>query len=431
MKQHYRVSTLTPLFEDDPGSYPLFDSRPGLDKLNYLYEQRFPTLRFVTYVAGRSRAQVADELEALLGPNIAGLAPSDAHLDPNDVHSSSASFTFPAEQVIAAETPLWEAELHRGEDALWEIAGDRAGKLVRRIEAGEDVQAHVPASTAAPVAPTAFDVPFLSLPTFRALILSSPLLHTFLESDLPQSFILEPPARQTSTKDAFLSAFNDAANAAQGVGTSTGKPVITRERFKGLFGGLIGEVANRVGQQTISGPKPSFSSRAGGRTLSLEEAAGRGSKLAPVSPAALGGRKPSIAALQVESKEAAKGEKQVQDATEALRLAQEALLQRDTNQFVIDAPGEETADAPGESVEDLDIDLDAEEGSATQSRVTGKEAQIAKGEYTATCVLMTTSADDFSANSPRLANRRSALNCRATRKHCLYPYPINHIRLIS
>lgn len=39
--------------------------------LNALYESRYPTLKYVTFVAGRSRAQVAEDMEKFLmqGPN--------------------------------------------------------------------------------------------------------------------------------------------------------------------------------------------------------------------------------------------------------------------------------------------------------------------------------------------------------------------------
>jgi 2-oxo-4-hydroxy-4-carboxy--5-ureidoimidazoline (OHCU) decarboxylase len=37
-----------------------------LAKLNQLYEHRYPMLRYITFVNGRSRGQVADELEAVL-----------------------------------------------------------------------------------------------------------------------------------------------------------------------------------------------------------------------------------------------------------------------------------------------------------------------------------------------------------------------------
>lgn len=328
------------------------------------------------------------------------------------------------------------AELRRGEDALWEIAVARATKLAQEIQEKGSVTIDLgfsPATESAsktidPDASASFDVPFLSQATFRALIFASPLLHTFFESDLPQSFLLQPVERHTSTKDALLSVFNDVtagpSSSSTGPGSMLGgstppsRPTgITRDRVKGLLGGLLGEVADAVGtrfqQQTISGPKPSFnrSRGAGGRPLSLEEGArGTSGKMGLVSPAALSSRmertslsasndgSASASAAATASAAAANAAREKeQDATEALRLAQEALSQRDTNQFVIDAPGEGDGDETverGDEEEDEEDLVDEEAGltagaggvgaaggGGAQGRVTGKEAQLAKGEY--------------------------------------------------
>lgn len=342
----------------------------------------------------------------------------------------------------------WSAELKRGEDALWEIAGDRAIKLVKEVEAGKvvvelpsegaststDSATSASADTAADAStatatkpeltitpdppsdnPAAFDVPFLSEATFRALILASPVLTTFFEQDLPQSFLLQPVERQTSTKDAFLSALNDAGQGGRGV---------TRERVKGLLGGLLGDVADAVGnrlqQQTVSGPKPSFNRGAGGRGISLEEAArthGAGGKLAPVSPAALG-RKTSTASLRGSGPGAAGGAGP--DAAEALRLAQEALSQRDTSQFVIDAPGDETEDVDadvGDGGVEEDLDIAGGEGVGERGRVTGKEAQLAKGER----------AERGGVTSPSIekANRRPVLSNDSLPRQTCDPQKLN------
>lgn len=358
----------------------------------------------MTYVAGRSRSQVAQELEKLLGPNITGLPPPNAKFDLDDPSSTASWKGFPQSQVHSANSPQWSSELKRAEDALWEIAGDRAAKLAAEVAKGQvtveiqtstedkakptprDPDSTEPAvepqltvttdqDTAATPQASEFDVPFLSQATFRALILASPVLHTFFEQELPNSFHLTPVEKQTSTKDAFLSALNDAGQGGRGV---------TRERVKGLLGGLLGDVADAVGnrlqQQTVSGPKPSFNRSRGGQGLSLEEATrtsrtNSGSKLAPVSPAALSA-KSSMQTLREKDIKSQQGK----DATEALRLAQEALSQRDTNQFVIDAPGDENEDITYEAEDpEEDLDVTAEVGgSSEQGRVTGKEAQLAK-----------------------------------------------------
>lgn len=88
---------------------------PGLDRLNNLYESRYPGLAFVTHVAGRSRAAVADELEGLLGPEVVapGVSPD----------------LFPSHLVVVEGSLAWQKELQRGYDALWRIALDRASKM--------------------------------------------------------------------------------------------------------------------------------------------------------------------------------------------------------------------------------------------------------------------------------------------------------------
>ncbi|CAO1637855.1 unnamed protein product [Parajaminaea phylloscopi] len=370
-----------------------------LSTLNFLYEQRFPSLRFVP----RREGAAADELTKLLGPNIVGLPPPGAKLDPEDPSQSWSGF--PLDSIRQKGSSEWVEELHRAEAVVWELAADRAEELTKLAESGPvtlssseqeertlgSSSAAQPSLTVTPEATesadeatpssSAFDVPFLSQATFRALILASPILHTFFEQDLPASFLLRPVERHTSTKEAFLSALNDATG--QGAGKA-----VTRERVKGLLGGLLGEVAdvvgNRLQQQTVIGPKPSFD-RAGkkGRGLSLEEAARtQGSKLAPVSPAALS-HKSSAAALR--QREESRKER---DAAESVRLAQEALLsQRDSSQqFVIDAPGDETGDAgeePEEEVEDLVMGEGLTVGVGEEGRLTGREAELAKDLRTA------------------------------------------------
>lgn len=416
----------------------------GLARLNFLYERRFPGLCFVTFVAGRPRKTIADELEKLLGSEVVGLAPQNAQLDPDDLKQSWSGF--PSNQVLSRGSAQWKAELERGEGALWEIAGARAAKLTEDVAKGQvtveiltqDSTVAQPTLTAtdsdakpAPVADekqdaAAFDTPFLSQATFRALILASPILHSFFEEDLPSSVLLQPVERHTTTKEALLSAYNDATG---GVSSSSGRPVVTRERVKGLLGGLLGEVADAVGgrlqQRTVSGPKPAFAARGpsaakrgpGGLAgLSLEEAAG--GKMAPVSPAALSARGKGSTTGALDEKEE---RQKAQYAAREVQAAHEALLNRDqrseTNQFVIDAPGEdgdETVDIDEEEEEDADLAALAHAddrgdpvgaGSSAskeeKGRLSGKEAALAKGE----CVAGSLSPAD------RLVVGRSALFC--------------------
>lgn len=377
---------------------------PGLARLNFLYEQRFPSLRFVTYVAGRPRNVVADELETLLGPSILKLSPPQDVLEAHSAGPSSSTAApqwsgFPQQEIKPPSSTEWQAELTRAEAALWEIASDRATKLEKEVASGAKVTVEMPSEQAEPASTTAaaasssssdpasaFDVPFLSEATFRALVLASPILHTFFETDLPASFHLQPPQKvPASTKDALLSAFNDVS--------LQGTRGVTRERVRGLLGGLLGDVADavggRVGGQTVSGPKPSFA-RSTAAGISLEEAARQGGgRLAPVSPAALSAKRSMQGMQQQAMSSDSKGdeERRAHDAADEVRRAHEALerSRRDAEkqQFVIDAPGEEsTADDTVDDIDDEAEDLLGQE-QQEKGKLTGKEAQLAKDLRTA------------------------------------------------
>ncbi|PWY98366.1 hypothetical protein BCV70DRAFT_165033 [Testicularia cyperi] len=245
-----------------------------LARLNAIYEARYPGLRFVTYVAGRSRAVVADEIEGILGPSISGLK------DAKDL---------PTSDVRDQSTEEWQSELDRASDALWEIAVDRAGKLVKDATAGsakEDVSAEGKSAAAKSTDADAIgqDVPFLSLATFRMLVLSSPVLESFFKTDLTNSFYLEPVERsQSGGAYAWHTAPNlpGAPRAVPGASkeaswttseASYSRDVTTGARGKvvGFLGNLLGEegkakmnqLADQVGQRlqthTVTGPKPSF-----------------------------------------------------------------------------------------------------------------------------------------------------------------------------
>ncbi|KAE8250297.1 hypothetical protein A4X13_0g4833 [Tilletia indica] len=270
-----------------------------LEKLNKLYELRYPTLRFVTFVAGRSRAAVADEIAALLGSSITENASIDA--DKSD--------TFPQDEVRPIESEEWQDELVRAEDALWKIAADRASKLPKQSPTSSpDPAAPLPTSTSAasvseePKKPKAdpADEPFLSLASFRMLVLSSPVLESFFERDLSTSFILEPPERSASGGAYAWHAAPTPAGAPRAVpgdrktsigsvsGSSGGVVEAsysrdittgTKGRVVGFLGGLLGEegkakmtqladtVAQRLQTHTVTGPKPSFGRTGGGITL--------------------------------------------------------------------------------------------------------------------------------------------------------------------
>lgn len=270
-----------------------------LARLNAIYEAKFPGLRFVTYVAGRSRAAVADEIASLLGDKTAAL--KDA------IELSEAD-------IRAQGTDEWQSELDRASDALWEIAVDRAGKLKLESESnngstaakasnedGEESKSEavpstasateVPASTDSTAAVTkdgkassdsiGQDVPFLSLPSFRMLVLSSPVLESFFKSDLTESFYLDPVERSQSGGAYAWHTAPSLPGAPRAVPGASKEPaseatysrdVTTGARGKvvGFLGNLLGEegkakmnqLADQVGQRlqthTVTGPRPSF-----------------------------------------------------------------------------------------------------------------------------------------------------------------------------
>lgn len=276
-----------------------------LARLNAIYEAKYPGLRFVTYVAGRSRAAVADELASLLGDKTANL--------------KSAS-NLPKTEVRGEGTDEWQSELDRASDALWEIAVDRAGKLKAEAEskgdagttakssnedgeeskkgpaaAGVSESAEATSITAAAASKEAKDskassdaigqdVPFLSLASFRMLVLSSPVLESFFKSDLTESFYLEPVERSQSggayawhTAPSLPGAPRAVPGASKESSWATSEATYSRDvttgargKVVGFLGNLLGEegkakmnqLADQVGQRlqthTVTGPRPSF-----------------------------------------------------------------------------------------------------------------------------------------------------------------------------
>ncbi|GJN91712.1 hypothetical protein Rhopal_004735-T1 [Rhodotorula paludigena] len=92
-----------------------------LQVLNALYEDAFPGLRFITFVNGRSRAEIVPEIESLLDLSIPPPSPSTPEPRLSDLRAKL--------RVSPAGSAAWRAELHRGIDAMWAIAKDRAGKM--------------------------------------------------------------------------------------------------------------------------------------------------------------------------------------------------------------------------------------------------------------------------------------------------------------
>ncbi|KAG8758096.1 hypothetical protein FRC14_000780 [Serendipita sp. 396] len=82
-----------------------------LEILNAEYERRFEGLRYITFVACRTRAQIAEEMEQLMG-----ISPED------QLDGSSPKPLGPGDD-------LWEAELKRAIGDIGRIAQDRASKV--------------------------------------------------------------------------------------------------------------------------------------------------------------------------------------------------------------------------------------------------------------------------------------------------------------
>jgi len=111
--------------------------------LNAFYEETFPNLRYITFVNGRTRAEIVPELEV----NIPPLSPPSIHLTHSLAHYSQGilSLSLPPPSQDAGEmrfTELrkqvrikpvgsgpWREELKRDLKAMWDIARSRLEKL--------------------------------------------------------------------------------------------------------------------------------------------------------------------------------------------------------------------------------------------------------------------------------------------------------------
>ncbi|KWU45458.1 putative OHCU decarboxylase protein [Rhodotorula sp. JG-1b] len=91
-----------------------------LQVLNSLYEDAFPGLRYITFVNGRSRAEIVPELESLLGLSLP--PPSQSFAEPR------LSSLREKLRIAPAGSKPWRDELARGLGDMWAIAKDRAAK---------------------------------------------------------------------------------------------------------------------------------------------------------------------------------------------------------------------------------------------------------------------------------------------------------------
>lgn len=85
-----------------------------LAHLNALYEARFPGLRYITFVNGRSRAAIAEEMEGVLG--------LEHSLSPDQPNVETIK---PIERTDAK----WLSELRRAVEDVGRIAKSRLGSL--------------------------------------------------------------------------------------------------------------------------------------------------------------------------------------------------------------------------------------------------------------------------------------------------------------
>lgn len=339
------------------------ESDQALAQLNLIYERRFPGLRYVTFVAGRPRSAIAQELKTFLGEPSLDDAPDSLVVDTPSAEAVRWADAR-AKPVHAPDEETWTVELGRGLDALFEIAMNRASKITEDdYESPSRVTPFIDENEV-------FDEPFLTLERFKELVQKHPLLHTFFEADLPSSFYLVPPPPSQETPREALATLAAVAVTGGGGGDAT------RRRVRGLLGGLWGEMSDRVGKvagrETRTGPRPAFGRE---ETLRGEEFRAKGTKM-PLSPHPGGGPLPGNV-----------GGTDLEDAEASLKLATQRLTDADRSHFVIDEPanageegeGEDEGEGEGED-EDLGMDrLGIEDGAQVQS--SEKDKELAKGAY--------------------------------------------------
>ncbi|GAA5922562.1 uncharacterized protein JCM15063_003344 [Sporobolomyces koalae] len=92
-----------------------------LTMLNAFYEETFPHLRFITFVNGRTRAEIVPELESILNLN----------LPPPSSDTGESRFTELRKQVKLQPVGSgpWRKELERDLTAMWQIAKSRLAKM--------------------------------------------------------------------------------------------------------------------------------------------------------------------------------------------------------------------------------------------------------------------------------------------------------------
>lgn len=337
----------------------------------------------MTFVAGRPRAAIVDELASFLGASLASLQlPSTSYNELLESPSDSVQkWAHTKIGAVAMDSPEWTKELNRGLDALFEIAASRATKLPSSAIASSS-SSSAPAISApakdeqrrGQADDDEFDEPFLSLKRFTSLVEASPILTHFFEQDLATSFVLTAPAPATeSARDALATLAAVAVTGGGGGGA-------TRKRVKGLLGGLWGEVADRAGKVTgresRRGPLPAFGGRGDATAKNLEEGVGADVKEAK------GVTKTTPASVPAPTT--------LDGAEERLRVATKRLVEADRSHFVIDEPGnasgavgdDDEEEDVGDAEQDLGMDrLGIEDGAQAKEKdatLSAKEQQLAK-----------------------------------------------------
>ncbi|GAA5977277.1 hypothetical protein JCM5350_002414 [Sporobolomyces pararoseus] len=92
-----------------------------LTMLNAFYEETFPNLRYITFVNGRSRAEIVPELESILGLSLP--PPSQ---DQGEIRFTELKKKVKIQPVGSAP---WRKELQRDLVNMWQIAKSRLGKM--------------------------------------------------------------------------------------------------------------------------------------------------------------------------------------------------------------------------------------------------------------------------------------------------------------
>lgn len=340
----------------------------------------------MTFVAGRPRAAIVDELASFLGASLASLQPpSPSYNELLEAPSDSVQkWAHTKIEAIAVDSPDWTKELNRGLDALFEIAASRATKLPSSANASSSTSSSAPATSApakdeqrrGQAGDDEFDEPFLSLKRFTSLVEASPILTHFFQQDLATSFVLTAPApAPESARDALATLAAVAVTGGGGGGA-------TRKRVKGLLGGLWGEVADRAGKVTgresRRGPLPAFGGRGDAAGKNLEEGVGADVKEAKGVTKTTA----SVAAPATTTT--------LDGAEERLRVATKRLVEADRSHFVIDEPGnasgavgdDDEEEDVGDAEQDLGMDrLGIEDGAQAKEKdatLSAKEQQLAK-----------------------------------------------------